>query len=686
MTLFAKEGAHIDLNVINRYQEYGNGLMSTGRFDYTAAYARNIGWVTSSEQSILRSQRVAIAGLGGVGGSHLLTLTRLGIGAFTLADFDIFEIANFNRQAGAALSTLDRKKTDVLVEHALDINPELDLKIFSEGIDRHNTDQFLAGADLYLDGLDFFTLQTRRAVFDGCARLGIPAVTAAPLGMGVALLNFLPGRMTFEDYFQLEGHNELEQLLRFLLGLSPAMLQGTYLVDPTAVRLAEHKGPSTPMACELCAGVAGTQVLKILLRRGRVITAPRGLHFDAYRNRLVQTWRPGGNRNPLQCLGLMVARRRFGQSLTTRPVPTQESAVNGASVIHQILDLARWAPSGDNSQPWQFEVTDDFHAAIRGHDTREHCVYDLRGQASQLSLGILLETIAIAASEHGMQAHFQSRTGQPDIRPVFDVEFEKASDIKLDPLFPYISERTVQRRPLSTRPLTNKARDELEAAVGGGFHVVWKETFGERFRMARLLFQNGGLRLTLPEAFETHRSVIQWDTDLSEDRIPAKAVGLDPVTMHLMRWAMVSWRRVDFLNRFMGGTLIPRLELDFITGIACASHFIIMASRPAETLDDFVSAGRAVQRFWLTATRLGLQLQPEMTPLIFHSYIRNKVDFSTNQRSQNLARMLATRLEEIAAPQTIEHAVFMGRIGSGATATARSVRKPLEELILETRI
>ncbi len=320
--------------------------------------------------------------------------------------------------------------------------------------------------------------------------------------------------MTFEDYFQLEGHNEVEQLLRFLLGLSPAMLQGTYLVDPTAVRLAEHKGPSTPMACELCAGVAGTQVLKILLRRGRVITAPRGLHFDAYRNRLVQTWRPGGNRNPLQRLGLMIARRRFGQSLTTRPVPTQESAANGASVIHQILDLARWAPSGDNSQPWQFEVTDDFHAAIHGHDTREHCVYDLRGQASQLSLGTLLETIAIAASEHRMQAHFQSRTGQPDIRPVFDVEFEKTPDIKLDPLFPYISERTVQRRPLSTRPLTNKARDELEAAVGGGFHVVWKETFGERFRMARLLFQNGGLRLTLPEAFETHRSVIQWDTDL----------------------------------------------------------------------------------------------------------------------------------------------------------------------------
>ena len=165
-----------------------------------------------------------------------------------------------------------------------------------------------------MDGLDFFAVQARRLTFAACTRSGIPAVTAAPLGMGVALLNFIPGKMTFEDYFQLDGHSEEEQLLRFLLGLSPAMLQGRYLVDPSAVRLAEHRGPSTPMACELCAGVAGTEALKILLGRGEVIAAPRGLHFDAYRNRLARTWRPGGNRHPIQRLGLLLARRRFGRA------------------------------------------------------------------------------------------------------------------------------------------------------------------------------------------------------------------------------------------------------------------------------------------------------------------------------------------------------------------------------------
>lgn len=58
------------------------------KFDYDAAFSRNIGWVTEQEQERLKNCRVAIGGLGGVGGVHLLTLARLGIGKFSVADFD----------------------------------------------------------------------------------------------------------------------------------------------------------------------------------------------------------------------------------------------------------------------------------------------------------------------------------------------------------------------------------------------------------------------------------------------------------------------------------------------------------------------------------------------------------------------------------------------------------------------
>lgn len=281
-------------------------------FDYQTAFSRNLGWITEAEQRLLSARRIAIAGLGGVGGSHLLSLARLGIGSFHVADMDIFELANFNRQVGATIPNLGRTKADVLTEMATAINPELDIKTFPEGVALNNLDEFLAGVDLYVDGLDFFALDIRQAVFAACADKGIPAITAAPLGMGVALLCFMPGKMTFEQYFRMKGLSENEQLLHFLLGLSPAMLQSAYLVDDSRVDLAAHKGPSTNMACELCAGVAATHALKVLLNRGKILAAPYGLHFDAYRNSLKTTWRPWGNANPIQKLGLFIARKRLG--------------------------------------------------------------------------------------------------------------------------------------------------------------------------------------------------------------------------------------------------------------------------------------------------------------------------------------------------------------------------------------
>jgi len=55
-------------------------------FNYKNAFSRNLGWVTEEEQSSLQNKRIAIAGMGGVGGTHLLTLTRLGIGRFNISD------------------------------------------------------------------------------------------------------------------------------------------------------------------------------------------------------------------------------------------------------------------------------------------------------------------------------------------------------------------------------------------------------------------------------------------------------------------------------------------------------------------------------------------------------------------------------------------------------------------------
>ena len=648
-------------------------------FEYQKAFSRNIGWVTEQEQAILRNKRVAIAGLGGVGGSHLLTLTRLGVGAFNLSDYDSFELANFNRQAGAALSSIGRSKLDILKSRALDINPELDIRCYAKGINGTNIHEFLADADLYLDGLDFFAVEARCDAFSTCHEQGIPAVTAAPLGMGVALLNFLPGKMSFEEYFGLQGQPEQEQLLRFLLGLSPAMLQRGYLVDPDAVDFVRHRGPSTPMACDLCAGVAATEVVKILLGRGKVSSAPHGFQFDAYRGKMVHTWRPGGNRNPLQRIGLAIARRQLARMGRT---DESESMASNRNPVESILEQARWAPSGDNTQPWRFEIIDSHQFVVHGEDTRNHCVYDLQGHASQLSIGALLENIDIAASVHGLKPLVSRRSGIQDSHPTFDIELIQDEGIEKDILAPFIMKRSVQRRAMHLRSLSRGERDVLESALPSGYKVLWLEGLKGRAMASRLAFKSAGLRLTLPEAYPTHRDVIDWKhTEFSKDRIPAQAVGFDPLTLRLTRWAMTSWRRVSFLNRYLGGTLLPRIQLDVIPGIFCAAHFVLYAQERPGTVEEFVAAGRAMQRFWLTAASLGLNIQPGMTPLIFHEYVMDGIKFSSVEKMYKHAQGVSACLQKLTGSEVSELGVFMGRIGAGNPPKSRSVRLPLPELV-----
>jgi hypothetical protein len=199
--------------------------------------------------------------------------------------------------------------------------------------------------------------------------------------------------------------------------------------------------------------------------------------------------------------------------------------------------------------------------------------------------------------------------------------------------------------------------------------------------MAGILFDSTKIRLTMPEAFPVHRSVIDPHCQFSEDKIPDEALGLDPMALVVMRWAMQRWERMAWLNTYAGGTWLPRIELDLVPGIACAAHFVIVASAPPVSVDDHLDAGRAMQRVWLEATRLGLQLQPETTPLIFTSYVRAGRRFSATPGLWERAERVARRLERVFGEERLAHAVFMARIGHGAASAARSVRKPLGDLL-----
>jgi hypothetical protein len=166
--------------------------------------------------------------------------------------------------------------------------------------------------------------------------------------------------------------------------------------------------------------------------------------------------------------------------------------------------------------------------------------------------------------------------------------------------------------------------------------------------------------------------------------LPATAIGLDRVTRSLMRWAMKDWSRVKMMN--LAGTGAASLQIDMLPGMMCAGHFTVTwrnpRSQPA-TPEDLLRAGERLQRFWLTATMLGLALQPGLAPIAFSTHALRGVRFTEDQKLLAKAEKLAVEVARVTGAE-VDQLVFMGRIGrpKSMRSTSRSYRRPLEELVV----
>jgi sulfur-carrier protein adenylyltransferase/sulfurtransferase len=358
--------------------------------------------------------------------------------------------------------------------------------------------------------------------------------------------------------------------------------------------------------------------------------------------------------------------------------------VEAASRIERVLDTARWAPSGDNVQSWRFQPTGDDSAFIHGFDTRDHCAYDLDGRASWLALGTLMATLRVAAAEEGCRVEVERLNGTPATHPTFELTLVPDASVKATPWFAAVRTRAVQRRPMSRSPLSEAERRSLDDAVGSGYRLHWMTSLAERWAVGRLLFLSAHIRLTTPECFEVHRRIIDWGKRHSETAIPDAATGLDPMMLKAMRWTLQDYARVEFMNRWLAGTLMPRIQLDLIPALCCAGHFLLVPERAPASEEDWLAAGEAWQRLWLEAERLGLVSQPEMTPLIFARYHREGRVFTRVTAAQATAGRVNDRLGELFGDDIRDRAVVLGRIGRGPRATARSLRRPLADLMVHS--
>jgi molybdopterin/thiamine biosynthesis adenylyltransferase len=143
-------------------------------------YLRNQKSLGTEDQLVLARSAVAVAGLGGLGGSVAEMLARIGVGRLSLIDADRFEPTNLNRQVLCTLDDLGRFKAEVAARRIAAINPAVIPMARPERIDTANASALLAGHQVVVDCLD--NLPDRFALETACRQNGIPLVSGAVAG------------------------------------------------------------------------------------------------------------------------------------------------------------------------------------------------------------------------------------------------------------------------------------------------------------------------------------------------------------------------------------------------------------------------------------------------------------------------------------------------------------------------
>ena len=136
----------------------------------------------------LSRSRVAVIGLGGVGAMAAEMIVRAGVGKILVADADVYSVTNKNRQIAAFDSTLGKKKTDVMRQRLLDINPELSVESFDGYLTEENISTALPLADsdgnpivdYVVDAID--TMSPKIALIKFCLDHKIPLVSSMGAG------------------------------------------------------------------------------------------------------------------------------------------------------------------------------------------------------------------------------------------------------------------------------------------------------------------------------------------------------------------------------------------------------------------------------------------------------------------------------------------------------------------------
>ncbi|HEY5955656.1 MAG TPA: hypothetical protein VIV60_03840 [Polyangiaceae bacterium] len=348
------------------------------------------------------------------------------------------------------------------------------------------------------------------------------------------------------------------------------------------------------------------------------------------------------------------------------------------ATIDDILQLAVHAPSGDNSQPWRFEVADNV-VDIHNLPEKDNPVLNYRQRGSYIAHGSLVENIVLAAGKFGCTAEVLPFPAPANEAHTTRISLKQA-DVQCSPLVDCILRRHTNRRSYRTDPLSEEHLSLLmdsvrKLASSGAISFEFTQEAGQKQTLAECA---SSIERVILESALLHGLLFK-DVVWSQAEETKRRSGMYIKTMELAPpqqlafWLASHWTVIQALNGLGLSRFIARQDAKLYATGAGMGVLLVRGSADSR---DFLLVGRAMQRIWLTATQLGLHLQPLAGLLFAAMTLEGGGNDKFSSRHADIIRVNDSAIRETLRLGPDHRVAMMFRLGQAAPPSAVCSKKP----------
>ncbi len=642
---------------------------------------RNQYKITKEEQAILATKKIGVVGLS-VGQSIAMTLAmERSFGELRLADYDDLELSNLNR-IRTPLHNMGLKKTFAVAREIYELDPFLKLKLYNDGLTAENIDSFfMDGGKLDIlvdecDGLDIKILSRYKArdlrvpvVMDTSDR-GMLDVERFDLEPDRPLLH---GLISDVDPSKIKGLTNEEKIPYILPMIGAEKISPRLKASMLEVEESINTWPQLASSVILGGAVGADVCRRILLDQyhdsGRYYIDLEDLVAD----KKIETPIDIPQSPPeLTITDLKNKLNELADNKGKEALPKQ--------VVEAIVTAAGLAPSGGNIQPWKWVYSNN--ALFLFHDIHfSFSLLDFNNYGSYVGLGAAIENAELKANELGYTPTTQYfPLGKPNAL-IAKLVFEKA-DTKKDSLVDYVPKRFTNRTKGNYEPMGKGDKEQIESSILpiANADITFITDRDKISSLGEMIAGAEKVRMMNERGHhDTFLGEMRWNREEAErtrDGIDIATVGVTAGEAAGFGIAK-DYRAIKHLKNWGKGAAFEKLT----KGVTAVASAMVLISMPTVSIDNYIQGGRAVQRAWLMATKLGYAVQPLSVPLfLFRRLTEGKgVGFSV-QDMENL-KVLKAEYGSILPKYDEKGHIFMLRLARANEPEIKSLRRKLSDIL-----